>query len=301
MGSFATGFLLFGMALIYGGTGSFDVAAIGEVLRSGTFSKPLIQVGLLLLMVGMGFKVSVVPFHFWAPDVYTGSPDLVTAFMSTVVKTAAFAGAFPGIEGMWAPVIAVIAGLTMTISNFTAIFQTDFKRMMAYSSISHAGYLLLAILCLGQAGSSGAMLLYALGYGIATVSVFAIYLLVSEQSGDASIEAFNGLSKREPLMAALMAVSMFSLAGIPPTVGFFGKYFLFAGALHEYPWLIVLAVINSAVSIYYYFKVIIAMYFRRTDAEPEVLLPVGFRWVALGCLGLMVGLTIAPDWIQKML
>jgi NADH-quinone oxidoreductase subunit N len=264
--------------------------------------------GILLMLVGLSFKVSAVPFHFWAPDVYTGSPNLVTAFMSTVVKTAGFAAfyrlfssAFVDAIDFWGITVAAIAALTMTLANVTALFQTNFKRMMAYSSISHAGYLLLAVLAIGQAGSAGAMLLYTLSYSVATICAFAVYILVAEQNNDATLDAFNGLSKREPFLAAVMVISMLSLAGIPPTAGFFGKYFLFTAAFERYPWLIGLAVINSAISIYYYFKVIIAMYFVRNEASPVVVTPVGFKWVVAGGLVLIALLTLAPGSVYGLI
>ena len=308
MGAFATGFLLFGIALVYGATASFDLQVIARAIAEGKHSLGMLHMGILLMLVGLSFKVSAVPFHFWAPDVYTGSPNLVTAFMSTVVKTAGFAAfyrlfssAFVDAIDFWGITVAAIAALTMTLANVTALFQTNFKRMMAYSSISHAGYLLLAVLAIGQAGSAGAMLLYTLSYSVATICAFAVYILVAEQNNDATLDAFNGLSKREPFLAAVMVISMLSLAGIPPTAGFFGKYFLFTAAFERYPWLIGLAVINSAISIYYYFKVIIAMYFVRNEASPVVVTPVGFKWVVAGGLVLIALLTLAPGSVYGLI
>ncbi len=308
MGSFATGFLLFGMALIYGATASFDLQAIATAINDGRHSAGMLHMGILLILIGLGFKVSAVPFHFWAPDVYTGSPNLVTAFMATVVKTAAFAAfyrlfstAFAGAESFWSVAVAVLAALTMTLANVTAIFQTNFKRMMAYSSISHAGYLLLAILSIGQAGSAGAILLYTLTYSIATICAFGCYMAVSEPTGDGSFEAFKGLGKRQPFLALVMAISMLSLAGIPPTAGFFGKYFLFTAAFGKYPWLVVIAVINSAISIFYYFKVIIAMYFSREDSTLPVPVPMAVRWVVIAGVVLIALLTLMPGSVYSMI
>ena len=308
MGAFATGFLLFGIALIYGATATFDLQGIAAAINDGRHSTGMLHVGILLMLVGLGFKVSAVPFHFWAPDVYTGSPNLVTAFMATVVKTAAFAAfyrlfalAFAGAESFWSISVAVLAALTMTLANVTAIFQTGFKRMMAYSSISHAGYLLLGILAIGQAGSAGAILFYTLTYSIATICAFGCYIAVAEPGGNGSFEAFNGLHKRQPFLAAVMVISMLSLAGIPPTAGFFGKYFLFTAAFNEYPWLVVLAVINSAISIFYYFRIIIAMYFSREDSTLAVPVPMAVRWVVLMGLLLIVLLTLAPGSVYALI
>ena len=308
MGAFATGILLFGMTLVYGATSSFDLASISRAIGNGAEMSGMLKVGILLIIAGLSFKVSAVPFHFWAPDVYQGSPNLITAFMATVVKTAGFAAffrlfsiAFPGAEGFWSVPVAMIAALTMTVANFTAIFQQDFKRMMAYSSISHAGYLMLAVLAIGTAGADNALLFYTLTYSLATICAFGAYIAVAEPSGNGSFAAFNGLGKKQPLLAAVMALSMLSLAGIPPLAGFFGKYFLFTAAFEKYPWLIVLAVINSAVSIYYYFKVLIAMYFVREEETGEIQLPVSVRWAVMLGLLLIALLTLAPGSVYGLI
>lgn len=308
MGAFATGILLFGIALVYGATASFDLETIASAIGDGRHSAGMLNAGILLIIIGLSFKVSAVPFHFWAPDVYTGSPNLVTAFMATVVKTAGFAAfyrlfsiGFAPAEGFWSLPITGVAALTMTVANVTAIFQTDFKRMMAYSSISHAGYLLLAVLAIGTAGSDRALLFYTLTYSLATICAFGAYIAVSEPNNDGSFSAFNGLSKKQPLLAAVMAIAMLSLAGIPPTAGFFGKYFLFTAAFAKYPWLIVLAVINSAISIYYYFKIIIAMYFTREENDYVVSIPSGVRWVVLAGLLLIALLTFIPGSVYALI
>ena len=301
MGAFATGILLFGMTLVYGSCASFDLAVVNEAVAGKAGSSNMLHVGILLIIVGLSFKVSAVPFHFWAPDVYQGSPNLVTTFMATVVKTAGFAAfyrlfslAFPAAIDFWSVPVTVIAALTMTVANVTAIFQMDFKRMMAYSSISHAGYLMLAILAIGTAGSERALLFYTLTYSLATICAFGGYMVIAEKNTDGSFSAFNGLSKKQPFLAAVMAIAMLSLAGIPPTAGFFGKYFLFTAAFAKAPWLIVLAVVNSAISIYYYFKIIIAMYFSREENAYEASVPAGVRWVVLAGMLLIALLTLWP-------
>ncbi len=308
MGSFATGILLFGMALVYGVSASFDLGTISRAIAAGTASPGMLHVGILLIIIGLSFKVSAVPFHFWAPDVYQGSPNLVTAFMATVVKTAGFAAfyrlfsmGFAPAADFWTLPLTIVAAMTMTLANTTALFQTDFKRMMAYSSISHAGYLLLAVLAIGVAGSDRAMLFYTLTYSIATICAFGAYMVVAEPGNDGSFAAFNNLGRKNPLLAAVLAISVLSLAGIPPTAGFFGKYFLFTAAFAKYPWLVVLAVINSAISIYYYFKIIIAMYFTREDAAGEVVVPAGVRWSVLVGLLLIALLTIMPGSVYALI
>ena len=308
MGAFTTGILLFGMALVYGASGSFDLGLIASAISDGRHSAGMLNAGILLIIVGLSFKISAVPFHFWAPDVYQGSPTLVTTFMATVVKTAGFAAfyrlfsmAFPGAESFWSVPVAVVAALTMTLANVTALFQTDFKRMMAYSSISHAGYLLLAVLAIGVAGGDRALLFYSLTYSLATICAFGAYMLVAEQNGDGSFSAFNGLAKKQPLLAAVLAIAMLSLAGIPPMAGFFGKYFLFTAAFAKYPWLVVLAVINSAISIYYYFKIIIAMYFTREENAYGVSVSAGVRWAVLAGLLLIALLTVIPGSVYTLI
>lgn len=308
MGSFATGILLFGIALVYGSTTTFDIASISRAIGNGDHMQGMLKVGIIMIIIGLGFKVSAVPFHFWTPDVYQGSPNLVTAFMATVVKTAGFAAffrlfsiAFPGAEGFWGVPVSVVAALTMTLANTTAIFQQDFKRMMAYSSISHAGYLMLGVLAIGTQGAGNALLFYTLTYSLATICAFGAYIAVAEQGGDGSFSAFNNLGKKQPLLAAVLTLSMLSLAGIPPMAGFFGKYFLFTAAFAKYPWLIVLAVINSAISIYYYFKIIIAMYFTREAEETEIVLPGIVRWTILLGLVIIALLTIAPGSVYGLI
>jgi proton-translocating NADH-quinone oxidoreductase, chain N len=312
MGAFATGILLFGIALVYGSTASFDLLTISRVIGNGEAMPAMLKIGILLIIMGLGFKVSAAPFHFWAPDVYQGSPNLVTTFMATVVKTAGFAAfyrlfsiAFPGAEGFWGMPVAIIAALTMTLANTTALFQKDFKRMMAYSSISHAGYMLLAVLAIGNDSADQSMLFYALTYSLATVCAFGAYMVVAESSGDGTFAAFNGLSKKQPVISAVLTLSMLSLAGIPPLAGFFGKYFLFTAAFEQYPWLIVLAVINSAVSIYYYFKVIIAMYFTKEEAGENTStvtkLPAGVSWVFVAGLLLIALLTLMPGSVYGLI
>jgi NADH-quinone oxidoreductase subunit N len=308
MGSFATGILLFGIALMYGATASFDLQAIAAALEDGRHSAPMLHTGILLILTGLGFKIAAAPFHFWAPDVYQGSPNMITAYMATVVKTAGvgaffklFSVAFAAAMPFWALPVAMIAGLTILLANFTALFQTDFKRLMAYSSVAHAGYLLLGILSIGQDGATGALLLYLLVYGIASICAFAVYMIVTEDNPDSSISAFNGLGKKQPLLAAAMTICVLSLAGIPPTAGFFGKYFLFALAFEHYPWLVALAVVGSAVSIYYYFKVLVAMYFSREQNEHAVPMPMDFRLVLLAGVALIAMLALAPGFVYGLI
>lgn len=280
MGSFASGFLLFGIALIYGATGSFDLMAIRSFISHSQGDLPaFFYAGVLMVLVAMLFKVSAAPFHFWAPDVYEGSPTVITALMSTIVKTAAFAAfmrlflvVFGGVNESWSMVLAVVIALSLVVSNITAATQHSVKRMLAYSSISHAAFMLMAILA-NQRGmaSVSAILYYSLAYSVGSIAAFTVLYNVSKAKDNANIEAFNGLGKRHPFMAACMVIAMLSLAGIPITAGFFAKYFIFSVMIGtSFKWLIILAILTSAVGVYYYFKVIIAMYFKQEDGEQEV-------------------------------
>lgn len=315
MGAFTTGIMLFGMTLLYGATGSFTIAGIGAYAAHPQVGLSLLlYVGLLMLLIGLLFKVSAAPFHFWTPDVYDGAPTIFTAFMSTVVKTAGFAAlfrllsvSFSGVYQFWWVVLAAITAITLVAGNLTAVYQNSFKRMMAYSSISHAGYLLIGLAALG-AQTKQAIVFYSLAYSVATISAFGILLLVAQQRSTQTItseglitenfDSFNGLARQNPLLGFAMAVSMLSLAGIPLTAGFWGKFYMFSTAVERGQiWLLVLAVLMSAVGIYYYFRVIIAMYFRDGATEPIRVTPV-YRYVLLAASILTIGLGIAPGLLQ---
>ena len=307
MGAFSTGFLLFGIALIYGASGSFSLETIRDWVVAQPKIDPMFYVGIMLIIVGLCFKVGAAPFHFWTPDVYEGSPTLITAFMSTVVKTAGFAAflrlfsiCFAPLSDFWMPVLLIITIVTLFIGNITALYQQSFKRMLAFSSISHAGYLLFAIVALGS-GSANSVFMYSTAYSIASIIAFGALILVQQQSGTDNFDAFNGLAKKNPFLALVLTISMLSLAGIPLTAGFIGKFFVFSGALSQYhTTMVILAVVNAIISIFYYFRVIIAMYFRDAERE-EVIVPGYFNFV----LGLSAIITIAigvyPGFIANLI
>ncbi len=287
MGAFSTGFLLFGIALVYGATGSFDLAAIRDYVIAGakTGIDPLFYTGLLLMLVGLSFKIGAAPFHFWSPDVYEGSPALITAFMSTVAKTAGFAAflrlfqfCFAPLHDFWMPAILVITVLTLLVGNITALYQHSFKRMLAYSGISHVGYLLFAIIALG-ASSVNSVFVYATAYSIATIIAFAVLILIKRQTNSEEFDAFNGLGKSNPFLAFALTVAMLSLGGIPLTAGFIGKFMMFTNALGEYRiWLVILAVLNAVVGIFYYLRVVVAMYFKPSERQ-IIAVSANFNWV----------------------
>jgi len=308
MGAFSTGFLLFGIALLYGATASFDLAVIKDyVTTNASHISPMFYAGIALLIVGLAFKVGAAPFHFWVPDVYDGSPILITIFMSTVVKAAAFGGflrlfmsCFEALQGFWVPILLLIIILTLFIGNISALVQQSFKRMLVYSSISHAGYMLFAILNMGNQ-STGALLVYATAYSISSVIAFSILIVVKRNRGSEHFEAFNGLGKTNPLLAFILTLSMLSLAGIPLTAGFIGKFMLFSDAIANFHvTLVILAAINAAIAIFYYFHVIINMYFKEGVGE-KVYAGANYKAVLLiaAILTLLIG--VYPDWLTHLI
>ncbi len=273
MGSFSTGMLLMGITLLYGATGSFDVLsdqfAAQFVSKDGMNS--LSFIGIMLLIISFGFKVSAAPLHFWTPDVYDGTPTAFTPFMATIVKVSAFLGfiklfhySFGNINEAWQVTIAVMIVLTLLIGNITAVYQQSVKRMMAYSSIAQAGFMLFSIFAFNTTSWRGLML-YGVVYTLASFGVFAAIIKMKDQT----FEGFNGLAKRQPILAATTAICLFSLAGIPLTGGFFAKYFLLSATIEQGKMigLVIFAVLMAAISVYYYFKLIISMYFKEGEAE----------------------------------
>lgn len=297
MGAFSTGFLLFGITLIYGATGSFDIDMIQKYLvEHATSVSPLFYPGIILIMIGLCFKVGAAPFHFWTPDVYEGSPSLITAFMSTVVKTAGFAaflrlfaGAFEPLHDFWTPVLTCIVVITLCIGNITALYQKNFKRMLAYSSISHAGYLLFSLVVLTPSSANN-VLVYAAAYTFASIIAFAVLIMVKQKTGNDNFESFNGLGKKNPLVAFALTVAMLSLAGIPLTAGFMGKYLMFLNVMNNYQIiLVVIAILNALVGFYYYFRVIVAMYFKEGE---EVVLEAPSQYKIVLVLSVIVTLLL---------
>ncbi|MCX2494571.1 NADH-quinone oxidoreductase subunit N [Pedobacter sp. PF22-3] len=307
MGAFSTGFLLFGITLIYGATGSFDLDKIQAYLVNSQTISPIFYPGVILMMIGLSFKVGAAPFHFWTPDVYEGSPSLITTFMSTVVKTAGFAAflrlfadAFAPLHDFWVAPLMVIVCLTLFIGNVTALFQKNFKRMLAYSSISHAGYLLFSLIVLTK-NSGNNVLVYAAAYTFASIIAFAVLILVKQKTGSDSFESFNGLAKRNPFIAICLTVAMLSLAGIPLTAGFIGKYLMFLNVMTEYKTLLVaFAILNALVGFYYYFKVIVAMWFKE-GAETELSAPAQYKVVLLVSVAITLVLGIYPAIILNLI
>ncbi|GLI37837.1 NADH-quinone oxidoreductase subunit N [Geobacter hydrogenophilus] len=283
LGAFSTGFLLYGMALTYGATGTTRVVKIAEyVSQNGVVAQnPMFVIGMLLMAVGFSFKIAAAPFHMWTPDVYEGAPTPMTAFMSAGPKAAGFAAfmrvaiiAFPSLKADWSDLLWILAVLTMTIGNLIALNQDNIKRMLAYSSIAHAGYALVGFTA-GNAEGTAGILFYMLSYAFMNIGAFAIIVLVGKK-GEANnnVMDYAGFGTKHPVLALAMAVFLFSLAGMPPTAGFIGKFYLFSGAIKAgYVWLAIIGVLNSAASVYYYLRVMVYMYMKDPVEE--------FDWMKL--------------------
>jgi NADH-quinone oxidoreductase subunit N len=314
-GAFATGILLFGIALLYGATGTFQLSELAAAIATPANQTllPMLYVGVLMVVIGIGFKVSAAPFHFWTPDVYEGTPTFFTAFMSTVVKTAGFAAflkllvvALPAASSVWLPTITAMCVLTLLLGNVGAAVQTSAKRMLAYSSVSHAGYLLLGLVA-GQGKLSGpaaqGIFFYSLAYSVATVAAFGVLKLVADQRQREDYNGLAGLGRTNPLLAFVLTVAMLSLGGIPLTGGFFGKFFIFMAVAPVNIWLVVFAVMMSMVGIYYYLRPVIAMYLRPAEPGNEAPIVVGgFQSVTLVVLAVItLVLGILPGFLSDLL
>lgn len=288
MGSFSTGLMLMGIALLYGAWGTFSTEAPALL---ASMPPVLVVAGMSLVFFAMAFKVSAAPFHFWTPDVYDGAPTVFTSFMATVVKGAVFAGfirlfdhAFGAQQLQWQFWVAVITVVTLFVGNITAVFQQSVKRMLAYSSIAQAGFMLFALYAMNAAGKEG-ILLYTAAYSFASIGIFAVLARMN----DYTFDGFNGLARTAPLVAGALTVFLLSLAGIPLTAGFIAKFYMLKAALTTpgSTWLVIFAVLMAAVSVYYYFRVIRAMYFREPGESPAPVFPGFFKWT-LALLALLV-------------
>jgi NADH-quinone oxidoreductase subunit N len=305
MGSFASGILLFGICFIYGAMGSFDVAEITEWSRSAEL--PIwFPIGISLVTIGMLFKIAAVPFHFWAPDVYEGSPTMTTATMSTLVKVVAMATLYKLLTAMNADlsdatlnIIIVVSIASMTVGNIMALKQTNVKRMLAFSGVSHAGFMLMTLLNIKSSASN--LLYYTSAYSLSGIAAFAVILYVCKNKDNEDIINFNGLGKNNPLMAFILTAALLSMAGIPIFAGFFAKMFLFAQTIKAgYLVVVIAAVINSIISVGYYFKLIVAMYNKEPDAEATKT-PFVYYSVAIVAIVLNIVLGLFPSAVLDLL
>lgn len=300
LGALSSAFFLFGVALIYGFSGSFDLGRINDAIADPVYGRGLLYTGMAMLAIGLLFKIGAVPFHNWVPDVYVGAPTPVTGFMAICTKLAAVGAtvrvlfvAFGGERWSWQPLLAIVAVVTMALGVVVALTQTDMKRLLAYSSISHAGFILVAVVGAtagggGQMNSFGAILFYLVAYGFATIAAFAIVTMVRDQAGEVhAISGWAGLGRKNPLLAGIFAVLMLSFAGIPLTGGFIGKWAVFSAAWRGgYSWLVLAAVALSLVAVYVYLRVIVVMFFAEPVQGVSVGKASGMTWVpvALGAL-----------------
>ncbi len=316
LGSFAAALLLYGGALLYGATGHTDLAGIGQRIAEGTASPVLLLVATALIVAGLAFKVSAVPFHAWTPDAYEGAPTPATAFMAVVVKSAAFAmmlrvltvalgaKATSSWGAGWSTVLAPIAVATMTYANLVAGRQSSVKRMLAYSSIAHAGYVLVGVAATVRssgAEAQAAVLFYLLAYTVSTAGAFGALVLAGSRGAESvSYEDLAGLGRRHPAVALPFALFLFSLAGVPPTAGFFGKFYLFRAAMYaegSFRWLVVIALLNSVVGAYYYLRVLVFMYMREPAPGAPIAKPMKSAYVTaaiVACALLVLALGLAP-------
>lgn len=283
LGAFSSGLLLYGISLLYGLAGSTKLSSIAEAIGTRGFDDPMLMIATILLVVGFGFKLAVVPFHMWTPDVYQGAPTSVTAFMAVASKAASFAAflrifieGLGGLKGDWSNLLLLLCVVTLVLGNLVAIVQTNIKRMLAYSSIAHAGYAMIGLVAAGHSmGESGSasgvasVMLYLAFYAFMTLGAFTVISMFRKGNVEGEeIEDFTGLAKRQPLAAFVMLVFMVSLAGIPPTAGFIGKFYVFMAAVEAgLTWLAVLALIFAAVSAYYYMRIVMVMYMRESDSK----------------------------------
>jgi NADH-quinone oxidoreductase subunit N len=302
MGAFSTGILLMGIAFIYGGNanGSFY---IGNLQMGDGLMPPMIMVGLVFLVIALSFKVSAAPFHFWTPDVYDGAPTVFTSFMSTIVKVAGFFAfvrlfqvSFGRVQGQWQNLIVFITIATLLIGNVTAVFQQSVKRMLAYSSIAQAGFMMFAVFSLNEKANDG-LIIYSAAYCLATIGIFAVLIKMK----DYTIEGFNGLGKTNPLLALCATIFLLSLTGIPLTAGFQSKFFMLMGAVengHKF-WLVIVAVLFAAISAYYYFRVIQAMYFKEAteNVVDENEITTTFKVVLVITAILILAIGIYPELV----
>jgi proton-translocating NADH-quinone oxidoreductase chain N len=297
MGATASAFLVYGISLLFGLTGSLNLYDVARVLRDVTAANhTVVLIAFVFILVGFGYKIAMAPFHFWCPDVYEGAPTPITAFFSVAPKAAGVAVllrvclvVFHGLVIPWVHIIEVLAVLTMTIGNVTALWQTNIKRLMAYSSIAHVGYMLIGLVVAGSyglahpLGSQGlfAAMIYVVAYAIMNIGTFAVVIAVSNSLGSDLIESYAGLGRRAPLMAVALTVFFLSLAGIPPTVGFIGKFFLFKAAIEtHYYVLAIFLLVNSVTSVYYYWNIVRTM-FVDEPAETTRVRAAGSVWVVI--------------------
>lgn len=308
MGAFTTGILLMGVTLVYGATNSFNTQIIGSAIAAGNAS-PLLYLGVFFLIFAFCFKISAFPFHFWTPDVYQGAPTWITSFMSTVVKVAGLAGFFRLFSDFFGATsipqniqlsLAIIAAITITIGTISAVFQTNIKRILAYSSISHAGYMLISIVFVNKLYAS-TLLYYTLAYSVSSLALFGVLMTIESKRGSIqNMDTFNGFAKKNSFLAFVAALALISMAGIPPTSGFFAKFSVLKLTVEgNYLWLAIVGVVNAIIGIFYYFKLIISMYFKQPEENDTFIYSnsVVYNFILVLLVVVIIGAGIFSDLI----
>jgi NADH-quinone oxidoreductase subunit N len=307
-GALTSAVMLYGFSLLYGFTGETNLYALANGMLAGDISPVLIAAMAVLVLVGFGFKVSIVPFHFWSPDVYEGAPTPITAYISTASKTAGFAvlvrvmlAVFPAIASEWTLLLAIMATATMTLGNLLALAQSNIKRMLAYSSIAHAGYAVIGLVALSSFGAAS-VVFYLIAYVVTNLAAFAVVVLFARSAGSENIADYAGLSRRSPGLALVLLVAFLSLGGMPPLAGFVAKFYVFAAAVESgWIWLAFVGVLNAIVGLYYYLTVLKVVYLYRSEEDDKpIAVPRTYALVLVVCVVaiLAIGAFSAPwlDW-----
>jgi NADH-quinone oxidoreductase subunit N len=305
-GALTSTVMLYGFSLLYGLAGATNLYVLAEQFRAGAVSAWVLAGTVILVLVGFGFKISMVPFHFWSPDVYEGAPTPITAFVSTASKAAGFAvlvrvllAAFPDVQAYWVPALSVLAVLTMTLGNLLALAQTNIKRLLAYSSIAHAGYVMIGLVSLSVFGVTS-VVFYLAAYMVSNLAAFAVVILFSRAAGSEEIKDYAGLSRRSPGLALVLLVALLSLAGMPPLAGFVGKVYVFAAAVESgLIWLAFVGVINAIIGLYYYLTVLKVVYLYRSEQEDKpVAVPRTYALALIVCvLAILLIGTLSAPWL----
>jgi NADH-quinone oxidoreductase subunit N len=305
-GALTSTVMLYGFSLLYGLAGATNLYGLAEQFRAGAVSAWVLAGTVILVLVGFGFKISMVPFHFWSPDVYEGAPTPITAFVSTASKAAGFAvlvrvllAAFPDVQAYWVPALSVLAVLTMTLGNLLALAQTNIKRLLAYSSIAHAGYVMIGLVSLSVFGVTS-VVFYLAAYMVSNLAAFAVVILFSRAAGSEEIKDYAGLSRRSPGLALVLLVALLSLAGMPPLAGFVGKVYVFAAAVESgLIWLAFVGVINAIIGLYYYLTVLKVVYLYRSEQEDKpVAVPRTYALALIVCvLAILLIGTLSAPWL----
>ena len=306
-GALTSAVMLYGFSLLYGFSGDTNIYRLSEAMHAGAVSPWLIGGMAVLVLVGFSFKISAVPFHFWAPDVYEGAPTPITAFISTASKAAGFAvllrfmlAVFPAIEAEWVTLVAIMATVTMTVGNLLALPQTNIKRLLAYSSIAHAGYAMIGLVALSSFGTAS-VIFYLIGYIVTNIAAFAVVILFARSAGSDEIVDYAGLSRRSPGLALVLLVALLSLGGMPPLAGFVAKFYVFAAAVESgWIWLAFVGVVNAIIGLYYYMTVLKVVYlYRSEDEDKPIVIPRAYALVLVICVIAILAIgTLSAPWLD---